>query len=149
MQWLKLPAWEIGDRGFESHLGLQVSKAQNVSSPLTRNDSILWGTSVTEEACPASDRRGPIFESCVWRAVSSHHPREVLLVQFSLYVHKGGLTPHSFHLSLTLFFLFVFRFIPSHNTNPLNAKHDYNPLKSVLLADPITMISVIGNEICV
>ena len=28
---------------------------------------------------------------------SSHHPEEVLLVQFSLYVHKGGLKPHSFH----------------------------------------------------
>ena len=38
------------------------------------------------------------FESCVWRAVSSHsshHPYEVLLAQFSLYVHKGGLKPHS------------------------------------------------------
>ena len=32
---------------------------------------------------------------------SSHHPREVLLAQFSLYVHKGGLKPDSFH------FLFV------------------------------------------
>ena len=41
------------------------------------------------------------FESCVWRAVSSrlsHHPQEVLLAQFSLYVHKGGLKPYSFHL---------------------------------------------------
>ena len=42
MQWLKLPAWKVGDRGFEPHSGLQVS------SPLTRNDSILWGASVTE-----------------------------------------------------------------------------------------------------
>ena len=25
------------------------------------------------------------------------HPREVLLVQFSLYVHKGGLKPHPLH----------------------------------------------------
>ena len=41
------------------------------------------------------------FESCVWRTVSSqssHHPQEVLLAQFSLYVHKGGLKPDSFHL---------------------------------------------------
>ena len=40
------------------------------------------------------------FESCVWRTVSSqssHHPQEVLLAQFSLYVHKGGLKPDSFH----------------------------------------------------
>ena len=32
---------------------------------------------------------------------SSHHPQEVLLAQFSLYVHEGGLKPDSFH-----FFLF-------------------------------------------
>ena len=32
MQWLKLPAWKVGDRGFEPHYGLQVSyKKQNVS----------------------------------------------------------------------------------------------------------------------
>ena len=40
------------------------------------------------------------FESCVWRTVSSqsfHHPQEVLLAQFSLYVHKGGLKPDSFY----------------------------------------------------
>ena len=28
---------------------------------------------------------------------SSHHPQEVFLAQFSLYVHKGGLKPDSFH----------------------------------------------------
>ena len=41
------------------------------------------------------------FESCVWRTVSSQsspHPQKVLLAQFSLYVHKGGLKPKSFHL---------------------------------------------------
>ena len=35
-----------------------------------------------------------------WKAVSSHsshYPQEVLLAQFSLYVHKGGLKSHSFH----------------------------------------------------
>ena len=54
-----------------------------------------------EVACSASDRQGSNFESCVWRKVSSHsshHPQEVLLAQFSLYVHKGGLKPDSFHL---------------------------------------------------
>ena len=53
-----------------------------------------------EVACSASDRQGSNFESCVWRAVSSqssHHPQEVLLAQFSLYVHKGCLKPDSFH----------------------------------------------------
>ena len=53
-----------------------------------------------EVACSASDRQGSNFESCVWRTVSSqssHHPQEVLLAQFSLYMHKGGLKPDSFH----------------------------------------------------
>ena len=53
-----------------------------------------------EVACSASDRQGSNFESCVWRTLSSHsshHPQEVLLAQFSLYVHKGGLKPDSFH----------------------------------------------------
>ena len=31
---------------------------------------------------------------------SSHHPQEVLLAQFSLCVHKGGLKPDSFHFEL-------------------------------------------------
>ena len=48
VQWLTLPAWKVGDRGFEPHSGLQVTKTQNVSSTPTRNDSILWGPSVTE-----------------------------------------------------------------------------------------------------
>ena len=54
-----------------------------------------------EVACSASDRQGSNFESCVWRTVSSqssHHPQEVLLAQFSLYVHKGGLKPDSCYL---------------------------------------------------
>ena len=43
---------------------------------------------------------GSNFESCVWSTVSSqssHHPQEVLLAQFSLHVHKGGLKPDSFY----------------------------------------------------
>ena len=53
-----------------------------------------------EVACSASDRQGSNFESCAWRTVSSqssNHPQEVLLAQFSLYVHKGGLKPDSFY----------------------------------------------------
>ena len=53
-----------------------------------------------EVACSASDLQGLNFESCVWRAVSSHsshHLQEVLLAQFSLYVHKCGLKRDSFH----------------------------------------------------
>ena len=65
--------------------------------------SIVGSLRDREVACSASDRQGSNFESCVWRTVSSqssHHPQEVLLAQFSLYVHKGGLKPDSFHLLL-------------------------------------------------
>ena len=63
--------------------------------------SIVGSLRDREVACSASDRQVSNFESCVWRTVSSHsshHPQEVLLAQFSLYVHKGGLKPDSFHL---------------------------------------------------
>ena len=57
----------------------------------------------------ASDLQGSNLESSVWRAVSSHlshHPQEVPLAKFSLYVHKSGLKPDSFHFffSVTSFF---------------------------------------------
>ena len=61
--------------------------------------SIVGSLRDREVACSDSDRQGSNFESCVWRTVSSqssHHPQEVLLAQFSLYVHKGGLKPDSF-----------------------------------------------------
>ena len=63
--------------------------------------SIVGSLRDREVACSASDRQGSNFESCVWRTVSSqssHHPQEVILAQFSPYVHKGGLKPDSFHL---------------------------------------------------
>ena len=62
--------------------------------------SIVGSLRDREVACSASDRQGSNFESCVWRTVSSqssHHPQEVPLAQFSLYVHKDGLKPDSFH----------------------------------------------------
>ena len=62
--------------------------------------SIVGSLRDREVACSVSDRQGANFESCVWRTVSSqssHHPQEVLLAQFSLYVHKGGLEPVSFN----------------------------------------------------
>ena len=65
--------------------------------------SIVGSLREREVACSDSDHRGSKFESCVWRTVSSqssHHPQEVLLAQFSLYVHKGGLKPDSFHFIL-------------------------------------------------
>ena len=48
LQWLKLAAWKVGDRRFEPRFGIQVTKKQIVASPLSRKDSILWGTSVIE-----------------------------------------------------------------------------------------------------
>ena len=61
--------------------------------------SIVGSLRDREVACSASDRQGSNFEFCVWRTVSSHsshHPQEVILAQFSLYVHKGGLKPDYF-----------------------------------------------------
>ena len=68
--------------------------------------SIVGSLRDREVACLASDRQGSNFESFVWRTVSSqssHHPQKVLLAQFSLYVHKGGLKPDSFHFILKTF----------------------------------------------
>ena len=61
--------------------------------------SIMGSPRDREVACSASDRQGPEFRILCLEAVSSqssHHPQEVLLAQFSLYVHKGGLKPDSF-----------------------------------------------------
>ena len=58
--------------------------------------NIVGSLHYREVAYSASDRQGSYFGSCVWRSVSSHsshHPQEVLLAQFSLYVHKGGENP--------------------------------------------------------
>ena len=71
--------------------------------------SIVGSLRDREVACSASDRQGLNFESCVWRTVSSQsspHPQEVLLAQFSLYVHKGGLKPDSFHFQRQSFAFF-------------------------------------------
>ena len=77
--------------------------------------SIVGSLRDREVACSASDRQGSNFESCVWRTVSSqssHHPQEVLLAQFSLYVHKGGLKPDSFHFLNILVSSYRFIWIP-------------------------------------
>ena len=99
LQWLKLPACKVGDCGFEPHSGLQVSKKQNVSYRF----NIVGSLRDREVACSTSDYQGPNLELCVWREVSPHYPQKVLLAQFSLSVHKGGLKPHSFHFLPTQF----------------------------------------------
>ena len=52
VHWLRVPAWKVGDRGFEPRSGIQVSKKQNGSSLLTRENSILWGASVKSGELP-------------------------------------------------------------------------------------------------
>ena len=77
--------------------------------------SIVGSLRDREVACSASDRQGSNFESCVWRTVSSqssHHPQEVLLAHFSLYVQKGGLKPDSFHLFLQILDQFFVKINP-------------------------------------
>ena len=62
--------------------------------------SIVGSLRDPEVAASASDRQGSNFESCVWNTLSSqspHYPQEVLLAQFSRYVHKGGLKPDFFY----------------------------------------------------
>ena len=89
-------------------LGQLRRRPSNIKSTLGENVvfagfNIVGSLRDREVVCSASDRRGSKFESCVWRAVSSHssnHLQEVLLAQFSLYVHKGGLEPHSFNFIL-------------------------------------------------
>ena len=98
-------AFHARDRG--SVPGLGGLKETKLFLPHPRvKVSIVGSLRDREVACSASDRQGSSFESCVWRTVSSqssHHPQEVLLAQFSLYVHKGGLKPDSFHLKSTFF----------------------------------------------
>ena len=78
-----------------------VWKKQKMFLPHPRGKvSIVGSLRDREVECSASDHQGSNFKSCVWRTVSSqssHHPQEVLLAQFSLYVHRGGVKPDSFH----------------------------------------------------
>ena len=89
-------AFHAGDRG--SFPGLGGLKETKLFLPHSLAKlSIVGSLRDREVTCSASDLQSLNFESCVWRAVSSHHPQDVLLAQFSLYVHKSGLKPDSFH----------------------------------------------------
>ena len=88
--------------------------------------SIVGSLRDREVACSASDRQGSNFESCVWRTVSSqssHHPQEVLLAQFSLYVHKCGIKSDSFHFErlLSLEKQFIYGLDQSTNCHYISA----------------------------
>ena len=86
-------AFHAGVRGSAPGLGGLKETKMFLPHPRVKV-SIVGSLRDREVAYSASDRQGSNFESCVWRTVSSqssHHPQEVLLAQFSLYVHKGGL----------------------------------------------------------
>ena len=75
-----------------SHSGLQILEKQNVSSYPTYTDSILWMPPWLRGS--VLDLRPPWLEFWIQylEAVSFHssyHHQEVLLAQFSLYVHNG------------------------------------------------------------
>ena len=92
-------AFHAGIRGSVPGLGGLKETKMFLPHPRVKA-SIVGSLRDREVACSASDRQGSNFESCVWRTVSSqssHPPQEVLLAKFSLYVHKGGLKPDSFH----------------------------------------------------
>ena len=96
--------------------------------------SIVGSLCDREVACSASDRQGSNFESCVWGTVSSqssHHPQEVLLAQFSLYVHKGGLKPDSFHFGCS--WLEVYDCKYTGKIGPYGCIICINPLSSLTL----------------
>ena len=81
--------------------GLGGLKETNMFLPHPRvKDRLVGSLCDREVACSASERQGSNFGSCFWRTASSqssHHTQEVFLAQFSLYVHKSGLMPDSFH----------------------------------------------------
>ena len=102
---VSIAAFHAGVRGSVPGLGGLKETKMFLPHPRVKV-SIVGSLRDREVACSASDRQGSNFESCVWRTVSSqssHHPQEVLLAQFSLYVHKGGLKPDSFHYNQFIF----------------------------------------------
>ena len=96
--WLQLSAWKVEDRGFEHHAGLQVSKKQNVSSPLTRKycEELPWPWgSFLDLRLPGLEFWILCLEGIIIPLISpssGNSPGPA-----SPYVHKSGLKPHSFY----------------------------------------------------
>ena len=91
-------AFKSGVRGPFPGLGGLKETYMFLPHPLVKL-SIVGSLRDREVACSASERQDSNSESCVRRAVSSHsshHPQEVLLARFSLYVHKSAPKPDSF-----------------------------------------------------
>ena len=97
VQWLKLPAWKVA--GAKTTLAFKFQRNKVFLPRSLVKIQYCGNLRDREVACSTSDRQGLNFAFCVWRAVSSHtsHPQEILLAQLSIFVHKGGLKPHSFH----------------------------------------------------
>ena len=106
------PVFGAGNRMIDSFLYIFISLGEAnffLSHPLVKL-SIVRSLRDREVVCSASDRQSFIFESFVWRAVTSHsfpHPQEVLLTQFSLYVHKSGIESDSFYFYIYLYHKWV------------------------------------------
>ena len=80
----------VSTPAFHARVHARVQTKMLLPHPLVKLN-IVGSLRDREVACSASDLKGVNFESCVWRAVSSHsshHPQEVLLARFILYVHK-------------------------------------------------------------
>ena len=131
------------------HGGLKVTK-MFLSHPRVKL-SIVGSLRDRKVAYSTSDRQVSNFESCVWRTVSSHsshHPQEVLLTQFSPYVHKVGLKPDSFHfiflLNMSNTFLELFLCSELHlRWPPLRKRFSTIPHRNMILVIMILMILVI------
>ena len=62
---------------------------------------------------PWTDGRTLIFMAGISPS-HAHHPQKVLLAQFSPYVHKGGLKPHSFYLFLPMIICVCYLLFPGY-----------------------------------
>ena len=87
----------VGERGFEPHSAFKFQR-YNMFLPRSLINIQYCGEARGSVLClipPWLEFRILCLQGCVIH--SSHYPQEVVLVQFSLYVHKGVLKPHSFH----------------------------------------------------
>ena len=114
-------AFHAGVRGSFPGLGGLKETNMFLPHPLVKH-SIVGSLLDREVACSASDLEGLDFEFCVWWAVSSHHPQKIILAQFSLYVHKSGIKPDSFHFYPKHQSTLVQRFLNFWKTSPTLSK---------------------------
>ena len=124
LNWARRTSWRWWDEWDDTVLQTQDSKfepwrSEHATFRSQRPPTILtftrgWGRNIFvsfKPPRPGTEPRALAWKAavltttlgapCVWRTVSSHHPQEVLLAQFSLYLHKGGLKPDSFHFFYT------------------------------------------------